>query len=95
MPAKRQPPELECFLQQQCAGDLEPHVLRNPSRIPGLEFESVLHLEFELDDDLSKKSASRACGQRVDQSDFPALLLQIRSEARAEFGAMADSPAIE
>lgn len=95
VPARSKGPELNRTLLKECDGNLEPHILLNPSRIPDLAFESVLKLEIDLDDSLERKPALRKYEGRVDQSQFPALLEQIRGEARAEFGDLAVSPATD
>ena len=72
-------------LGQRCGGNLSAHVLRNPSRIPGLAFDDVLTFEIELSDEFATKPALREIGRTVSQSDFPRILERIRSEVLEEF----------
>ena len=82
-------------LEHECGGDRDPHVLRNPSRIPGLEFAEVLALEIDLDRGFRTKPELERFSPRARSQDFPALLEQIRTEMRAEFGPLADTPAFD
>ncbi len=87
-------PKLDARLELLCKGNREPHRLRNPSRIPGIDFAQVLTLEIELDESMAELEAFQGYGSPIRQSDFPALVEQIREEMRAEFGPLADSPEI-
>jgi hypothetical protein len=95
VPAEQLDPSLATALQNSCEDDLEPHILRNPSRIPQLDFEGVLNLEISLNGIFQGKQAFKSYGATVRQSDFPELFEQIRTEMRAEFGPKADSPQID
>jgi len=79
-------------LRAQCANDLQPHVLRNPSRIPGLAFEDQLTLEIELSKDLARQPAFSEFGATVTQRDFPALAEGIRKEVIQQYGPLGDTP---
>lgn len=79
-------------ITSRCQGEPEPHLLRNPTRIPGLEFEAVLRLEVELGPDFQDMESLAAYGDIVTNRDFPELLERIRQEIREEFGASADRP---
>ena len=92
VPATPGSPELMDRLGQRCGGNLSAHVLRNPSRIPGLAFDDVLTFEIELSDEFATKPALREIGRTVSQSDFPRILERIRSEVLEEFGPFGDQP---
>jgi hypothetical protein len=95
VPAHRLKPGSTAALENACEGNLEPHVLRNPSRIPGLEFESVLRLEVVLNEAFREKLGVQTAEGVVDQRDFPAIFERIKSEMREEFGPNADSSLLD
>lgn len=78
--------------ERACAADTEPHVLRNPSRIPLLDFVDVLRFEVDLDPMLASSPMFEQYDGRVTQADFDEILEAIRAAAREEFGADADRP---
>lgn len=82
-------------LAQDCGSDRDPHVLRNPSRIPGLEFSDVITLEIDLDEAFRSHPQLQNYAPQVRSLDFPALIEQIRSEVLAEFGPRADMPTLD
>ena len=79
-------------LEQICQGDTQPHALRYPSRIPGLDFVDVLELEIELDESFQMKIGLQNYNGTVRSGDFHEILEEIRGEARREFGPLVDSP---
>jgi hypothetical protein len=92
VPEAPQTEMLQMRLRERCEDDLEPHVLRNPTRIPGLVFRDQMRLEIALDDDFAAKPGMSGLGPTVTQDDFPVLLDRIRVEIRAEFGPEGDRP---
>lgn len=85
-------PALRDRLARHCDGELSPHRLRNPSRIPGLAFEDVLRFEVELEAGFAARPALAPVGPVVSQRDFPAILERIRLEVLEEFGPFGDRP---
>lgn len=79
-------------LAAACGEDRAPHVLRNPSRIPGLDFAQILRFEIELDETFRAHPSLRAFGPVIEQAEFPELYEVIRAEMKQEFGPLADSP---
>ncbi len=95
VPTKSIEPAAGARLEEACDGDMKPHALRHPSRIPGLDFASVLRLEIELDERLRSKAGFQGYEDVVENSDFPKILEYIREDARREFGPGADSADFE
>ena len=79
-------------LERHCDGDRRPHVLRNPSRVPGVVFEDVMTLEILLSPGLARQPGLARFQGRVRQSDFAPILETIRGEIHREFGPLGDSP---
>ncbi len=92
VPGERLEPAEREEIEAVCGNEPEPHVLRNPSRIPGLVFAEVLRMEVVLSDEFRAKPALRAFAPVVQQRDIPLILDAIREEMRNEFGPLADSP---
>lgn len=70
----------------------EPHVLKNPSRLPMLDFRLVLRFEVALNAELRAHPAFADYRGVVTDADFPELLERIRQEVVETFGPEADQP---
>ncbi len=81
-------------VRESCGNEVAAHPLRQPTRIPGLDYAKVLSLEIVIDREFGGLPAFRDRDGLVTNADFAAILDRIRREAKAEFGDLADSPAL-
>ncbi|MFK7897060.1 MAG: DUF4056 domain-containing protein [Myxococcota bacterium] len=92
VPVERISSKASARVREACGESAEPHTLRQPTRVPGLDYAKVLALEIEISPDFKAVPVFDALGGQVSNSDFPLILDQIREEVRVELGALGDQP---